>query len=284
MISSIVTVSYFLGIKKLRIKSGMSVHLVDWDPDDTSSLDVTKEEAQDDIIKLKKKLEELQEKLFAERKHKVLIVLQAMDTGGKDSAIKLVFEGVNPQGVRVVGFKAPTPEEKAHDFLWRVHKAVPSAGEIVIFNRSHYEGILIERVHTIVPKSVWERRYDEINNFERTLFEEGTLILKFYLHISKDKQKKRLEERLEDPTKEWKFSMNDLPERKFWNNYMKVYQDALEKTSTKWAPWYLVPSNHKWFRDYIVGNAIVDHLEELDMHYPKLDKSVRKKALSRLDA
>jgi polyphosphate kinase 2 (PPK2 family) len=131
---------------------------------------------------------------------------------------------------------------------------------------------------------VSQRRYDEINNFDRTLFEEGTPILKFYLHISKDKQKKRLEERLEDPTKEWKFSMNDLPERKFWNNYMKAYQDALEKTSTKWAPWYLAPSNQKWFRDYIVGNAIVDHLEELDMHYPKLDKSVRKKALSLLDA
>ena len=267
---------------KFQINPGRRFRLADWDPDDTSSLGVKKEQALGEVAKLKKKLVELQEKLYAERKHKVLVVLQSMDTGGKDSTIRLVFEGVNPQGVRVIGFKAPTPDEKAHDFLWRVYKAVPETGEMVIFNRSHYEGVLIERVHKIVPKNMWQKRYDEINNFERTLTEEGTLILKFYLHISKEEQKKRLEERLKDPTKQWKFSINDLPERKFWKNYMKAYQDAIEKTSTAWAPWYVVPSNHKWFRDYVVANSIVDHMEQLDMHYPKLDKTTRKESMKRL--
>jgi PPK2 family polyphosphate:nucleotide phosphotransferase len=274
--------SMLMSIKEFHVKPNQKVRLADLDPEDTSNLDLKKGEAHDEIAKLKKRLEELQEKLFAERRHKILIVLQAMDTGGKDSTIRLVFEGVNPQGVRVVGFKQPTPEEKAHDFLWRVHKVVPQAGEIAIFNRSHYEGVLIERVHKIVPKSVWEKRYDEINNFERTLSDEGTLILKFYLHISKAEQKKRLEERLKDPTKEWKFSISDLPERKFWKEYMIAYQDALEKTSTSWAPWYLVPSNHKWFRDYIVANAIVNHMEQLEMHYPKLDEATKKESMRRL--
>jgi PPK2 family polyphosphate:nucleotide phosphotransferase len=273
-----------LRIKKFRIIPGTRVRLADWDPGDTSSFEVTKEDALDKVTKLKTKLEGLQEKLYAERKHKVLVVLQAMDTGGKDSTIRLVFEGVNPQGVRVVGFKAPTPEEMAHDFLWRVHKVVPQAGEIVIFNRSHYEGVLIERVHKIVPKSMWRKRYNEINDFERTLSEEGTLILKFYLHISKEEQKKRLEERLKDPTKEWKFSVNDLPERKFWKDYMKAYEDAIEKTSTEWAPWYVVPSNHKSLRDYVVASAIVDSMERLGMHYPKLDKATRRESMIRLNA
>jgi PPK2 family polyphosphate:nucleotide phosphotransferase len=271
-----------LDVKEFRVKPGDKVQLDDWDPDDTSSFGGKKEDALDHVDKLKKKLEELQEKLFAEKKHSLLVVLQAMDTGGKDSTIRLVFEGVNPQGVRVEGFKEPTPEEKAHDFLWRVHKVVPEGGEIVIFNRSHYEGVLVERVHGIVPKTVWDKRYPEINNFEETLSREGTLILKFFLNISKKEQKKRLEERLKDPTKEWKFSINDLPERQFWKEYMAAYEDAIEKTSTQWAPWYIVPSNHKWFRDYIVAGAIVEHLEGLDMRYPKLDQETRKQATKRL--
>lgn len=271
-----------MDIKKFRIGQGTKLNLDEWDPDDTTSFHGTKDDALDEVEKLKKKLESFQEKLYAESKHKVLVILQAMDTGGKDSTIRLVFEGVNPQGVRVVGFKTPTPEEKAHDFLWRVHKVVPQSGEIVIFNRSHYEGVLIERVHDIVPKTIWEKRYAEINVFEQTLTEDGTLILKFLLHISKKEQKKRLEERLEDPTKEWKFSINDLPERKFWKEYMSAYEEAIEKTSTSWAPWYIVPSNHKWFRDYIVASAIVEHLEGLDMKYPKLDRATREDAIKRL--
>lgn len=261
---------------------GQKVCLGDWDPSDTSVVDVTKEDALDQIEKLKKRLEELQEKLYAERKHKVLVVLQAMDAGGKDSTIRLVFEGVNPQGVRVVSFKAPTLEEKAHDFLWRIHKSVPQSGEIVIFNRSHYESVLVERVHKIVSKEVWKSRYREINEFEQTLWKEGTLILKFYLHISKGEQKKRLEERLEDPTKEWKFSQNDLPERKFWKHYMKAYEEAIEKTSTLQAPWYIVPSNHKWFRDYVVASVVVGCLDQLQMRYPKLDRATRAQSMSYL--
>jgi PPK2 family polyphosphate:nucleotide phosphotransferase len=271
-----------LNAKEFLVKEDDKVELDEWDPDDTSSFKGTKEDALDQVQKLKKKLEELQEKLYAESKHKVLIVLQAMDTGGKDSTIRLVFEGVNPQGVRVVSFKQPTPEEKSHDFLWRVHKYTPQSGEIVIFNRSHYEGVLIERVHGFVPKKVWQKRYQEIVDFEKTLAGEGTLILKFYLHISKKEQKARLKERLEDPTKEWKFSMNDLPERKFWKQYMKAYEDAIEKTSTKIAPWYIVPSDHKWFRDYIVASAIVENLENLNMEYPKLDKETRAESMKRL--
>ncbi len=273
-----------MDINEFRIKPGQEVHLKNWDPDDTSSFHGSKEEALATIAKLKRKLEELQEKLYAEQKHKVLIVLQAMDTGGKDSTIRLVFEGINPQGVRVTSFKTPTPEEKSHDFLWRVHKNAPRNGEIMIFNRSHYGGVLVERVHSIVPESVWKKRYDEINEFEKVLAEEGTLILKFYLHITKEEQRKRLEERLKDRTKEWKFSVNDLPERQYWKQYMKAYEDAISKTSTKVAPWYIVPATHKWFRDYIVASAIVSHLEELDMKYPKIDKVTRRHAMKQLES
>lgn len=271
-----------MNLDKFQIQKDQAIHLSDWQPDDTSSFNGTKEEALDLIQELKKRLEELQEKLYAEKEHKVLIVLQAMDTGGKDSTIRLVFEGVNPQGVRVVSFKSPTPEEKAHDFMWRIHKQVPQNGEIVIFNRSHYESVLIERVHGIVQKSIWQKRYQEINEFEEMLAVDGTLILKFYLHISKKEQKKRLEERLKDPTKEWKFSTSDLPERQFWKQYMSAYEDALNKTTTPSAPWYIVPSNHKWFRDYIVASAIVNHMENLHMRYPKLDKATRRESMKRL--
>ena len=219
-------------------------------------------------------MEELQEKLYAEHKHKLLIVLQAMDTGGKDGTIRRVFEGVNPSGVRVAHFGVPTPEELDHDFLWRVHTQVPGKGEIVIFNRSHYEGVLIARVHKLVPEEVWKGRYEEINDFERSLTEEGTVILKFFLHIDKDEQKKRLQDRLNDPTKRWKFSIHDLPEREFWSEYMKAYEDALEKTSTKWAPWYHIPANHDWFRDVIISTVIVRTLEDMDLHYPPEAKNL----------
>jgi PPK2 family polyphosphate:nucleotide phosphotransferase len=261
-----------------ELKLGEEVDLSKWDPDDTSTFQGDKKDAVEKIEELRLSLEKLQELLYAEHKHKLLIVLQGVDTSGKDSTIRAVFSGVNPQGVRVHSFKQPTPEEKDHDFLWRVHKQVPQNGEIVIFNRSHYESVLVEKVHNLAPKEEEKKRYEEINDFERLLHNEGTTILKFFLYISKDAQKKKLMERLEDPTKEWKFSAADLPERKYWSEYVKAYEKLLEKTNTAWAMWRIVPSNHKWFRDLIVVNAIVDELEKLNMQYPKLATDDRKAA------
>ena len=255
-------------MKQYMIKPGQKVRFGKWDPNDTSGFDGKKEDALEKLQKLTKKLDELQELLHAEHKHKLLVVLQAMDTGGKDGTIRRVFEGVNPQGVRVESFKLPTAEELDHDFLWRVHKQVPGKGEIVIFNRSHYEDILVVRVHKIAPKQVWQRHYQQINNFERLLSEEGTAILKFYLHIDLDEQKKRLQDRLDEPKAQWKFNINDLAERKLWPEYMEAYEDALEKTSTEWAPWYIVPANYKWFRDLVICSVVVNTLEKMNMHYP----------------
>jgi len=220
-------------------------------------------------LELNERLEELQELLYAEHKHKVLIVLQAMDTGGKDGTIRHVFEGVNPQGVRVASFKKPTLEELDHDFLWRVHKQVPGKGEIVIFNRSHYEDVLVVRVHNLAPKEVWSKRYDHINGFERMLVDEGTTILKFFLHIDLDEQKERLQARLDEPNKRWKFNPDDLEERKLWPKYVKAYEDAISKTSTSWAPWYIVPANRKWYRNLVVGTVVIEALEDLNMRHPE---------------
>ncbi len=253
---------------RYRIKEGQGVRLKDWDPADTSTFKGKKRDGLGELAKLREKLDSLQEKLYAEHRHSVLVVLQGMDTSGKDGTIRRVFEGVNPQGVRVARFREPTPEELDHDFLWRAHREVPRMGEIVIFNRSHYEGVLVERVHKLVPKKVWQRRYQEINDFERLLSESGTTILKFYLNIDSDEQKKRLEARLDDPTKHWKFSPQDVKERAFWPDYMQAYEAALGQTSTTWAPWYVVPSNHAWFRDLVVCQILVATLEGLKMHYP----------------
>jgi PPK2 family polyphosphate:nucleotide phosphotransferase len=254
---------------RYKIEPGKEVDLDKVDPNDTSGFEGKSADEPGESKKLNEKLRQLQEMLYAEHKMKVLVILQAVDTGGKDGVIHRVFEGVNPQGVQVAHFGVPTPEEQDHDFLWRHHNRVPGKGELVIFNRSHYEGVLVERVHKIVPEEVWKRRYREINDFERLLSEEDTVILKFYLHISKDEQKKRLEERLADPTKNWKFSSNDIPERKHWEEYMIAYQEALTKTSTDWAPWHLIPSNHKWYRDLVVSRIIVKAMEKMDLHYPK---------------
>jgi PPK2 family polyphosphate:nucleotide phosphotransferase len=191
-----------------------------------------------------------------------------MDAGGKDGAIEHVFSGVNPQGCSVTSFKAPTPVEAAHDFLWRHHDAVPRKGMIGIHNRSHYEAVLVERVHELVPKNVWKGRYDRINEFERLLAEEGTTILKFFLHISKAEQKRRLERRLKDPHKNWKFNLADLKERDLWNDYQQAYEDALEKCSTEHAPWFIVPADHKWFRNWVLSDVIVRTLASLKMKYP----------------
>ena len=253
------------------IQPGTKVDLDKYDPGDTSGFDGKKEDEPGESDKLKQRLEELQEILWAEHQRKMLIILQAMDTGGKDGVIRRVFDGVNPQGVRVAHFGIPTPEEKDHDFLWREHAPVPGRGEITIFNRSHYEGVLVERVHKLVSEDVWQRRYKDINNFERLLSDDATVILKFYLHISKDEQKKRLQDRLDDPSKHWKFSVNDLPERKLWDEYMRAYQDALTATSTDWAPWHLIPANHKWYRDLVVSHIIVKAMEKMNLQYPKVD-------------
>jgi PPK2 family polyphosphate:nucleotide phosphotransferase len=263
---------------RFRVRSGKKLSLDSWDPNDTSAFDGSEDGAKDEAKKLESKLDGLQEMLYAEHKHKLLIVLQAMDTGGKDGVIRRVFQGVNPAGVRVAHFREPSPEESDHDFLWRVHREVPGTGELVIFNRSHYEGVLVERVHGLVTKEVWQRRYKEISDFERSLCEEGTTILKFYLHIDKDEQKKRIKERLEDPTKEWKFSVDDISERKLWSDYMNAYEDSLQNTSTDFAPWFIIPSNRKWFRDLVVSSVLVKSLEALNMEYPKLPEAERAKA------
>jgi PPK2 family polyphosphate:nucleotide phosphotransferase len=252
------------------------VNLDQWDPGDTSGFRGSKEDAEDRLAQLTERLEQLQELLYAEHRHKLLVVLQGMDTSGKDGTIRHVFQGVNPQGVPVARFQPPTPEELDHDYLWRVHRHTPAKGEMAIFNRSHYEDVLVVRVHGLVSKDVWERRYQQINDFERMLTEEGVTILKFFLHISRAEQKKRLQARLEDPSKHWKFSLADEKERALWPDYRRAYEDALARTSSDWAPWYIVPANHKWYRNLVVATTITDTLRGLKMRYPQPPKSVEK--------
>jgi PPK2 family polyphosphate:nucleotide phosphotransferase len=261
---------------KYRVKLSQKVKLAKVNADDSSQFSGSKKQGKKKLQELNAQLDQLQELLYAEHKHKILVVLQAMDTGGKDGAIRDVFEGVNPQGVRVVNFKTPTPEELDHDYLWRVHKHTPGKGEIVVFNRSHYEDVLVVRVRSLAPEVVWQRRYAQIVNFENQLAEEGTTIVKFYLHISKDEQKARLEARLADPTKHWKFNVGDLAEREHWNDYMAAYEDVLNKTSTDLAPWYVVPSNKKWYRNLVIASVLVKKLEELKMAFPKPKEDLSK--------
>lgn len=256
-------------MNRYRILSGTRVTLADWDPNDKSEFPLSKQKARQYLRELNTELEALQELLYAEHKHQVLIVLQAMDTGGKDGTIRHVFEGVNPSGVKVASFKVPSKEELDHDYLWRVHKQTPGKGEIVIFNRSHYEDVLVVRVHNLVPEKVWRKRYDQINDFERLLSEEGATILKFYLHIDKAEQKTRLLARRDDPLKRWKFSLGDLEERELWPDYTKAYEETINQTSTEWAPWYIVPSNRKWYRNLIIARIIIETLKNLDMKFPQ---------------
>ena len=262
-------------MKRYRVKPGGKVDLSKIDPRSTEAFKGDKEAAQQELLALNKRLEVLQEELWAESKRKVLVVLQGMDTSGKDGTIRQVFEGVNPLGVRVAAFKAPTEEELAHDFLWRVHPKVPGSGEMVIFNRSHYEDVLVARVRGFVPPEVWKPRYDQINAFERLLAESGTTILKFFLHIDADEQKERLQERLDDPTKRWKFRKGDLEDRRLWKEYLTAYEVALSRTSTKHAPWYVVPSNKKWYRNLVVASVIVEALEGLGMTYPEPEEDLQ---------
>ncbi len=252
-----------------RVKPGSKIKLADWDANDERLYPGTKKEGKDKLEKKNAKLEALQELLYAERKHRLLIILQGMDTSGKDGVIRHVFDGVNPQGVRVASFKVPTPIELDHDYLWRIHQQTPGKGEMVIFNRSQYEDVLVVRVHGLVGEEVWSKRYEQINAFEKTLVAEGTTIVKFFLHIDKDEQKERLEARLHDPTKQWKFSLGDLKERARWDEYTEAYEVMLSKTSTEYAPWYIIPANKKWYRNLLISDVLIDILEGFKMEFPK---------------
>ena len=261
-------------MKKYLVKPATKVDLRVHDPADTSAYRGGKKDGKEDLAKLNRELEALQEMLFAQHEHRLLIVLQGMDTSGKDGVIRHVFEGVNPQGVRVAGFKVPTPIELDHDYLWRVHARTPGRGEMVIFNRSHYEDVLVVRVHALVPKKVWSRRYEQINAFEKTLAEEGTTILKFFLHISPEEQRERLRARLEEPSKHWKYNPGDLKERQLWGKYTRAYEDVLSKTSTAQAPWYVIPSDRKWYRNWVIASLLVETLKGLKMAYPEPEYDV----------
>jgi PPK2 family polyphosphate:nucleotide phosphotransferase len=262
-------------MKRYHIAPGSRVDLAKRDPDDRGASKGGKAQAGAELARLNTRLEELQELLWAEHRHKVLIVLQGIDTAGKDGVIRHVFEGVNPQGVRVTSFKVPSERERDHDYLWRIHKAVPASGELVIFNRSHYEDVIVTRVHRQITREECERRYEQINGFEKMLAEEGTLLLKFFLHISKDEQKRRIEARLKDPRKHWKFNINDVRERRHWAAYQSAFETMLARTSTGAAPWIVVPANTKWYRNLVVARFLVDALEGLDMRFPKPTVDVR---------
>jgi PPK2 family polyphosphate:nucleotide phosphotransferase len=254
---------------KLLVRPRSKVNLSTRDPGATYGY--TKEKAARVLGKHQARMSDLQEVLYAQKRHALLIVLQAMDAGGKDGVIRHVMSGVNPQGCDVTSFKAPTAEELGHDFLWRVHKAVPIKGQIGIFNRSHYEDVLVVRVHKLAPRTVWSARYGHINHFERLLADEGVKILKFFLHISKNEQKERFEQRLAYSSKLWKVNPTDFEERKRWDDYVAAFEDAFANCSSKHAPWYIIPSNKKWFRNLAISQIIVEALEDLKMKYPKPD-------------
>jgi len=249
------------------VPPGAQINLADYDPGFSAGYQ-SKKETKAELKRNTKQLEELQRVMWAEGKHALLVVLQALDAGGKDGTIRSVMRGVNPQGCQVTSFKVPTEEELDHDYLWRIHKATPRRGYIGIFNRSHYEDVLVVRVHNLVPEVVWRERYEQINHFEKLLADNGTTILKFFIYISKEEQKKRFEARLRDPHKNWKFSTGDVEERAYWDHYMAAFEAALSRCSTPWAPWYIVPANHKWYRNLVVSNIIVETLEKLGMRYP----------------
>ena len=253
--------------EELQVRRGTRVSLSRLDPGATFGFD--KASAEPVIQEQLARLADLQDRLWAEAQRSVLVVLQGIDSAGKDGVINKVMEAFNPQGCPVTSFKVPSGEELAHDYLWRVHRHVPKKGEIGIFNRSHYEDVLVVRVHGLVPKSVWSRRYDQINDFERILTENGTTIVKFFLSIDREEQRERFQARLDDPTKRWKFSMGDLEERKRWDEYQAAFDDALTKTSTDKAPWYVIPANRKWFRDLAVATILADVIAGLKPAYPE---------------
>ncbi|HYH10851.1 MAG TPA: polyphosphate kinase 2 family protein [Thermomicrobiales bacterium] len=256
-------------VRSHRVDDPVSFRLSDCDPDSTGDFSDEDKAVASAALKVERgRIRQLQERLYAEHGQSLLIVLQATDTGGKDSTIRRVFKGVNPQGVRVWSFKEPSKEELDHDFLWRYHDHTPGKGMIAIFNRSHYEDVLIVRVKGLVPESVWSRRFGHINDFERLLTDNRTRVLKFFLNISREEQRKRLQDRLDESDKHWKFDSSDLAERARWDDYQVAFEDAIRKTSTEIAPWYVVPANHKWYRDLVVARAIVETLEAMDPQFP----------------
>ncbi|BAZ24271.1 polyphosphate:nucleotide phosphotransferase, PPK2 family protein [Kalymmatonema gypsitolerans NIES-4073] len=252
---------------RYRVRPEQPIVLAGIDPN-TSEGYKNKKDAEDELEHQRQRLQNLQERLYAEHNRSLLIVLQAMDTGGKDGTIKHVFGGLNPQGCQVWSFKKPSDEESSHDFLWRYHQRTPQRGMISIFNRSHYEDVLIVRVKQLVPQEVWQERYQLINEFEHMLTLNNIRVIKFFLHISKDEQKRRLESRLKDPNKHWKFSSNDIKERQFWDDYQAAFEDAINNCSTAYAPWYVVPANKKWYRNLVVARTIADTLESMNPQYP----------------
>ncbi len=265
-----------------KVKPDQKIKLSDYDPDDTGG--IKHKEAGKEMDKLNGRLAELQESQYAAAKNAVLIVLQAPDTGGKDGTIKHVMAPFNPTSCRVEPFKQPTPDELAHDFLWRVHRVTPPKGSIAIFNRSHYEDVLVARVHKLVPEDVWRRRYEEINNFESLLAASGTIIIKFFLHISKEEQRERLLAREDDKDKAWKLSASDWAEHALYDSYMAAYEDALARCSTAHAPWYIVPANHKWFRNLAVAQTIADTLDPYEVAWRKELEQRGKEALAASEA
>lgn len=258
-----------------RVSPGERIMLAALDADQSEHYE-KKKDVLGELSEQRKRIQDLQGKLYADNKQGLLIVLQAMDTGGKDGAIKHVLSGVNPQGCRISSFKAPNPEESNHDFLWRYHKSAPAVGRIGIFNRSHYEDVLVVRVKNLIPEEVWRPRYALINNFEWNLTQNNISVIKFYLHISKDEQKRRLESRLADPDKRWKFSTSDIKERAYWEDYQRAFEDAINETSTDYAPWYVVPANKKWYRNLVIARAIADTLEAMDPQFPPAEKGLEK--------
>ncbi len=260
---------------KLRVASGKKIKLAAIDPSATPGAR-SKQAVQAALAKNLETLRDLQYRMYAENRRSVLIVLQAMDSGGKDGTIRHVMTGLNPQGCSVTSFKVPSSEEADHDFLWRIHRAVPAKGDFGIFNRSHYEDVLVVRVHELVPRSAWSMRYEQINAFEKTLVENDVVIVKFFLHISKEEQLARLKARIDDPSKQWKISPADFSERKYWAAYQTAYEDVLSKCSTHAAPWYVVPADKKWYRNYAVSQVLVETLQGLDMRFPKPSIDLRK--------
>ncbi|PSJ59157.1 hypothetical protein C7I84_14160 [Mesorhizobium ephedrae] len=268
-------------IKTFRIKKGKKFQLADIEPGDTCGLDMEKDEAKDLLATGVKRLRDLQERLYAEGRWSVLIVLQAMDAAGKDGAIEHVMSGINPQGCDVTSFKVPGPVELRHDFLWRTVAKLPERGRIGIFNRSYYEEVLVVRVHPdilagqnlppeLITDDIWKERFEDINTFEKHLERSGTIVIKFFLHVSKDEQKRRFLERADDPEKHWKFSAKDVDERGYWDDYMAAYEDMIRHTATKSAPWHVVPADNKWFTRLVIAATLVERLERLDPQFPKV--------------
>jgi len=268
---------------RYRVEPGERFSLAEHDAADTGGV-AGEEEIEGEYDALRDQIADLQERLFAEERRSLLIVLQGIDAAGKDGTVKHVLRGTNPAGVRVYSFKEPSDDERAHDFLWRYHHATPADGMIGVFNRSHYEDVLVVRVKDLAPEELWRSRFDSINDFERMLVREGTTIVKFFLHISKAEQLEKFRERLERPDKYWKWSANDVKERARWDDYQRAYEEAVNATSTPWAPWYVIPADHRWYRNYVIARVLAGTLSAMDPMFPAPPEEVKRFAVQELDS